>query len=70
LWWCWLLTFFCHNLCFKYLNESWELILNIYIPKAFQYYKTFFNSLCFDPCNCLLKIWCSSKFELPKWEFT
>ncbi len=28
--------FFSHNLYFKYLNESCEFVLNIYIPKAFH----------------------------------
>jgi hypothetical protein len=27
---------FGHNLCFKYSNEQYEPILNIYIPRAFQ----------------------------------
>jgi len=26
---------FGHNLCFKCLNEQWELILDIYVPRAF-----------------------------------
>ncbi len=34
---------FGHNLCFKCLNGSCELILDIYIPRAFQWYKKLFN---------------------------
>jgi hypothetical protein len=29
----------CHNLCFNYPNGSCELILDIYVPRAFQWYK-------------------------------
>jgi len=47
---------FGHNLCFKYPNGSWEPILHIYVPKKFQPYNEFFNSMIFDPCNCPLKI--------------
>ncbi len=47
---------FGHNLCFKNSNGSWELIFKIYIPKAFQWCKAFFNLMSFDPCNLLLKI--------------
>jgi hypothetical protein len=49
--------FFGHNLCFKYLNGSYEPILNIYILRAFQWYKELFNPMNFDPWNCLLDIW-------------
>ncbi len=42
---------------FKYSNGSCELILDIYVPKAFQWYKELFNPMSFDPCNHLLKIW-------------
>jgi hypothetical protein len=40
---------FGHNLCCKYLNGSCEPILGIYISKAFQWYKNFFNLMSFDP---------------------
>jgi hypothetical protein len=53
---------FGHNLCFKYPNGSYEPILDIYVPRAFQWYKKLFNPMSFDPCNHLLKI--------PKWELT
>jgi hypothetical protein len=48
---------FGHNLCFKYPNGSWEPILDIQVPRAFQWYKDLFNPMGFDPCNWSLKIW-------------
>jgi hypothetical protein len=30
---------FGHNLCFRCPNGSWELILDIYVPRTFQWYK-------------------------------
>jgi hypothetical protein len=48
--------FFGHNLCFKYPNGSCELILNIYIPKYFQWSKEIFNIMIFGPYNRPLKI--------------
>ncbi len=48
---------FDHTLCFKFLNGSCELILNIYIPRAFQWYKKLFNLMNFNPYNRPLKIW-------------
>ncbi len=40
---------FGHNLCLKCLNESWEPILDIYVSKAFQWYKELLNLMGFDP---------------------
>jgi hypothetical protein len=34
---------FGHNLCFRYPNGSCKPILDIHIPKAFQWYKELFN---------------------------
>ncbi len=48
---------FDHNLCFRYPNGSSEPILDIYVPRAFQWYKECFNIMSFDSCNCSLKIW-------------
>ncbi len=48
--------FWDHNLCFKYSNGSCEPILNIYVSRAFQWYKEHLNPICFDPCNYSLKI--------------
>ncbi len=59
---------FGHNLCVKYSNGSCELILNIYVPKAFHWYKEIFNPIGFDPCNCSLKIWESIRTSIPKVE--
>jgi hypothetical protein len=47
---------FGHNLCFKCLNESCEPILDIYVPRNFQWYKELLNPMCFDLFNCSLKI--------------
>jgi hypothetical protein len=57
---------FGHNLCFKCPNGSCKPILDIYIPRTFQWYKYFFSSICFDPCNCSLKIWKSIGIPIPK----
>jgi hypothetical protein len=45
---------FCHNLCFKYSNESYEPILDIYVSKSFQWYKELFDLMSFDPWNTYL----------------
>jgi hypothetical protein len=67
---------FGHTLCFKCPNGSWKPILDIYIPKDFQWYKKHLNPMGFDPCNCPLKIWESIRTPTPKvgihlgvWEF-
>jgi hypothetical protein len=57
---------FGHNLCFKYPNGSCKPILSIYVPRAFQWYKKFFNPMSFDPCNHSLKIWKSIGTPTPK----
>jgi hypothetical protein len=57
---------FGHNLCFKYANGSCEPILNIYISRAFQWYKEIFNPMSFDPCNFSLKIRESIETPTPK----
>jgi len=38
-----------HNLCFRYSNGLAEFILDIYVSKAFQWYKEIFNPMGFDP---------------------
>ncbi len=40
---------FGYNLCFKYTNEPCEPILDIYIPRSFQWYNELFNPMGFDP---------------------
>jgi len=57
---------FGHNLCFNSPNGSCEPILDIYILRAFQWYKEPFNPMGFDPCNCSLKIWKFIKTPTPK----
>ncbi len=57
---------FGHNLCFKYSNGTWKLILDIYVPRAFQWYKELFNPMNFDPWNHSLKIWKSIETPIPK----
>jgi hypothetical protein len=65
---------FGHNLCLKCPNGSCEPILDIYIPRSFQWYKDHLNPMGLDPYNRSLKVWESiespSKLQLPKWEFT
>jgi hypothetical protein len=58
--------FFGNNLCFKYPNGSCKLILNIHIPKYFQWYEELFNSMRFDPWSFPLKIWKSIGTLTPK----
>jgi hypothetical protein len=57
---------FGHNLCFKCPNGSCEPILDIYVPRAFQWYKEIFHSMGFDPYNHSLKIWESIGTPIPK----
>jgi hypothetical protein len=57
---------FGHNLCLKCPNGSCEPILDIYVPRAFQWYKEIFNPLDFDPWNHSLKIWKSIGTPTPK----
>jgi hypothetical protein len=47
---------FGHKLRFKCPNGSCKPILDICIPKYFQWYKELLKLLSFDPCNGLLKI--------------
>jgi hypothetical protein len=47
---------FGHNLCFKCSNESFELILDIFVSIVFRWYKELFNPMGFDFCNRYLKI--------------
>jgi hypothetical protein len=48
---------FGHNLCFRCPNEQFEPILDIYVLKAFQWYKENYKPLSFDSSNCSLKFW-------------
>ncbi len=57
---------FGHNLCCKYSNESYDPILDIYVLKAFQWYKCFFNPMNFHPSICSLKIQDSVGTPTPK----
>jgi hypothetical protein len=57
---------FDHNLCFRCPNGSCEPILDIYVPRSFQWYKERFNPMSFDPRNCFLKIWKSTETPTPK----
>jgi len=59
---------FGHNLCFRCLNGSCEPILNIYVRRAFQWYKELLNLLSFDPYNRPLKIQKSIEIPTPKVE--
>jgi hypothetical protein len=55
-----------HNLCFTHPNGSCKLILNIDVPRAFQWYKERLNPMVFDPWNCFLKIWKSIETPTPE----
>jgi hypothetical protein len=57
---------FGHNLCFKCPNGSCKLILDIYVPRAFQCYKELFNPMDFDSCNRFQKIRGSIATPTPK----
>ncbi len=57
---------FGHNLCFNYPNGSCEPILNICVPRDFQWYKEFYNPMGFDPYNHSLKIQKSIWTQTPK----
>jgi hypothetical protein len=46
---------FGHNLCLKCPNRSCEPILDIYVPRDFQWYKEFLNPLNFDPYKTFSK---------------
>jgi len=59
---------FGHNLSFKCANRSCELTLNIYVPRAFQWYKELLNPLNFYPWNFSLKIQKPIKTPIPKVE--
>jgi len=59
---------FGHNLCLKCSNGSCEPILDIEVPRSFQWYKEFLNPLNFDPYNRSLKIWESIGSPTPKVE--
>ncbi len=57
--------FFWPWLMFELSNGSHESILNIYVPRTFQWYKELLNPLSFNPCNCFLK---TLRLQLPKWK--
>jgi hypothetical protein len=46
---------FGHNLCLKCSNGSCELILDIYVPRTFWWYKELISPMIFDPCKFSLK---------------
>jgi hypothetical protein len=57
---------FDHNLCYIYPNGSCEPILNIFVLRAFQWYKKLFNPMGFYPYICSLKIQDSIETLTPK----
>jgi hypothetical protein len=57
---------FGHNLCFRCPNEQCEPILNINVPRAFQWYNKRHKPLSFDPSNRSLKFWESTGTLSPK----
>jgi len=68
---------FGHNLCFRCLNGQCKSILDIYVPRVFQWYKQRHKPLSFDPWNRSLKFRDSIGTPSPKmgvalgvWGFT
>jgi hypothetical protein len=59
---------FAHNLCVRCPNGQCEPILDIYAPRAFQWYKKLFQPWIFDPWDRLLKIRESTGIPTPKVE--
>jgi hypothetical protein len=59
---------FDHNLCLECPNGLCEPILDIYVLRAFQWYKEILNPLSFDPFHRSLKIWKSFGTPTPKVE--
>ncbi len=59
---------FGHNLCFRCPNGSCKPILDIYVVRAFQWYKELLNPLGFNLCDHSLKIWKSIGTPTPKVE--
>jgi hypothetical protein len=57
---------FCYNLCVKCPNGSGKPILDIYVPRVFQWYKKLCNPMGFDPFNCFMKIWESIRTPILK----
>jgi hypothetical protein len=58
--------FFGHKLCLKCSNGWCKPILDIYVPRTFQWYKKLFNPMGFDPSNHTLKIRKSIGTLIPK----
>ncbi len=68
---------FGHNLCLRCSNEQYKPILDIYVLRAFQWYKERHKTLSFDLWNCSLKFQKSTRTPSPKvgvalgvWGFT
>jgi hypothetical protein len=59
---------FGYNLCVKCSNGSCESILDVKVPRAFQWYKELINSMSFEFYNRSLKIWESIGTLTPKVE--
>ncbi len=68
---------FANNVFFRCLHEQWEPILDIYVPRSFQWCKEHHKPLNFDPCNYSLKFQECTGIPSPKmgvalgvWMFT
>ncbi len=59
---------FGYNLCVKSPNGSCGPILDIYVPRDFQWYKELHNPMDFHPYNRSLKVWESTRTPTPKVE--
>jgi hypothetical protein len=58
---------FGHNLCFRCPNEQCELILDIYFPRAFQWYNAISHWV-LTPVIALWSFGSPPRLHLPKWE--
>jgi hypothetical protein len=59
---------FGHNLCLKCPNGSCKPILDIYVPRVFQWYTKRLDLMGFDSWNHSLKF--LESIRTPKWKFT
>jgi hypothetical protein len=59
---------FGHNLCFRCSNEPSKLILDIYAPRAFQWYKERHEPLSLTLAIALWSFGSPPGLHLPKWE--
>ncbi len=57
---------FSHNLCFRCPNGSCETVLDIYVLRPFQWYKTIVNPMFLTPAIAPWRFGSPSELQLPK----